>query len=46
VSAVWRLGRRRGARGNGQALVEFALVIPLFLLLMVALFDMGRAVFA
>jgi Flp pilus assembly protein TadG len=32
--------------GRGQALVEFALVIPIFLLLMVALFDMGRAVFA
>ena len=37
---------RRGARGRGQALVEFALIIPLFLLLLVAVFDMGRAVFA
>jgi hypothetical protein len=46
VSAVWRLGRRRGAQSGGQALVEFALVLPLFLLLMVALFDMGRGVFA
>jgi hypothetical protein len=35
--------RRR--RGRGQALVEFALVIPLFLLLLVGLFDLGRAVF-
>ncbi len=33
-------------RHRGQALVEFALVIPLFLLMMVALFDLGRAVFA
>lgn len=33
-------------RGRGQALVEFALVIPLFLLLLIALFDLGRAVFA
>jgi hypothetical protein len=33
-------------RSRGQALVEFALVIPIFLLLSVALFDMGRAVFA
>lgn len=33
-------------RRRGQALVEFALVIPLFLLVMVALFDLGRAVFA
>ncbi|MEO5964512.1 MAG: TadE family protein [Candidatus Limnocylindrales bacterium] len=36
-------GRRRSA---GQAMVEFALVIPIFLLLLTALFDMGRAVFA
>ena len=33
-------------RTRGQALVEFALVIPLFLLMLVALFDLGRAVFA
>ena len=33
-------------RDRGQALVEFALVIPVFLLVMVALFDLGRAVFA
>jgi Flp pilus assembly protein TadG len=38
--------RRRGSRRRGQALVEFALVIPLFLLLLVAIFDLGRAVFA
>jgi Flp pilus assembly protein TadG len=40
-----RLARRRPA-GRGQALVEFALVIPVFLLLLIALFDLGRAVFA
>ena len=33
-------------RGRGQALVEFALVLPVFLLMLVALFDLGRAVFA
>ena len=33
-------------RSRGQALVEFALVIPIFLLLLVALFDLGRAVFS
>src|SRR6186997_3699952 len=33
-------------RHRGQALVEFALVIPLFLLMLVALFDLGRAVFS
>ena len=34
---------RRSERA--QALVEFALVVPIFLLVMVGLFDMGRAVF-
>jgi Flp pilus assembly protein TadG len=32
-------------RGRGQALVEFALILPIFLLLFVGLFDVGRAVF-
>lgn len=41
-----RLGRRSRPAGRGQALVEFALIIPVFLVLMVALFDFGRAVFA
>lgn len=36
-------GSRRGA---GQALVEFSLIIPLFLLLLVGVFDLGRAVFS
>ena len=31
---------------RGQALVEFALVLPIFILLLVAIFDLGRAVFA
>jgi Flp pilus assembly protein TadG len=34
------------ARSRGQGLVEFALVFPIFLLVLVALFDLGRAVFA
>ena len=38
--------RRRSADHRGQALVEFALVIPIFLVLLVGLFDLGRAVFA
>lgn len=33
-------------RTRGQALVEFSLIIPIFLLLFVGLFDLGRAVFA
>ena len=36
--------RRRVPRG--QALVEFALVLPIVLLLMMGVFDFGRAVFA
>ncbi len=43
------VARRRRAtadRRKGQALVEFALVLPIFLLIAVALFDVGRAVFA
>jgi hypothetical protein len=40
----WRGDRHAGNRG--QALVEFALTIPIFLFLIIALFDMGRAVFA
>lgn len=35
--------RRRNRRG--QTLVEFALVLPIFLLVLLGLFDMGRAVF-
>lgn len=38
-----RFARRRS---RGQALVEFALVIPIFLVLLMAVFDLGRAVFA
>ena len=39
-------GRRHGrARTRGQALVEMAFILPLFLLIFVALFDLGRAVF-
>lgn len=35
-----------GVRERGQGLAEFALVIPIFLLLLIAAFDLGRAVFA
>ena len=45
--SLHRLLRRDGGRRQrGQGLTEFALVIPIFLLLVVALFDLGRAVFA
>ena len=33
-------------RSRGQAMVEFALVVPLFILVLVGLFDVGRAVYA
>jgi Flp pilus assembly protein TadG len=36
---------RRG-HPHGQALVEFALVLPLFILLLLGIFDFGRAVYA
>lgn len=32
--------------GRGQALVETALILPILLLIIIALFDVGRAVFA
>lgn len=37
--------RRREDHSGGQTLVEFALVIPLVLLLLLGLFDLGRAVY-
>jgi Flp pilus assembly protein TadG len=36
--------RRRG-RSRGQALVEFAIALPIFLVLMMGIFDLGRAVY-
>lgn len=36
--------RRRAERG--QALVEFALVVPIFLLLLISIFDLGHVVWA
>jgi hypothetical protein len=36
----------RRPRARGQALVEFALILPIFLMLLFGLFDMGRAVYA
>jgi Flp pilus assembly protein TadG len=40
------VGRRRGrSRTHGQALVEFALVFPLLMLLLFALIDLGRVVY-
>jgi Flp pilus assembly protein TadG len=38
--------RRASGTRRGQALVEFALVLPIFILVLVAIVDLGRAVFA
>jgi len=35
-----------GSRGRGQALVEFAIIIPLFLVLLMGILDFGRVVWA
>ena len=37
---------RRPGRTKGQSMVEFALVLPIFLLIVLGLVDLGRAVFA
>ena len=37
--------KRRRQRSRGQALVEFALVLPIFLMLLMAVFDLGRAIY-
>jgi TadE-like protein len=37
--------REKGGR-RGQTLVEFALVLPVFILLLVGIFDFGRAIYA
>ena len=42
---MFRIIRRRPA-SKGQALVEFALIFPIFVLILFGLFDVGRAVFA
>ena len=36
----------KSTESRGQALVEFALVVPLFLLLLFGILDLGRGVFA
>jgi len=48
MKAPHRMSKPRdGARSRrGQTLVEFALILPIFLLVLVGIFDMGRAVYA
>jgi hypothetical protein len=35
-----------GRGSSGQSLTEFALVVPIFLLIMIAVFDLGRVIWA
>lgn len=42
-SRRWLAGKRRG--GGGQSLVEFAIVVPVFFLLIFAVIDLGRLFF-
>lgn len=37
---------KRGRDSRGQALVEFALILPILVLVMVGIFDVGRLVYA
>jgi Flp pilus assembly protein TadG len=37
--------RNRGQRPRGQALVEFAIALPIFLVLLMGVFDLGRAIY-
>jgi hypothetical protein len=48
VNRLWAALRRLrpGERSAGQSMAEFALVLPVFVLVLVALFDLGRGVFA
>jgi Flp pilus assembly protein TadG len=45
---IARVFRRRpgGGRSRGQSLVETALILPVFLLLLMLLFDFGRVIYA
>ena len=45
MTRLFVLRRPRRAH-RGQALVEFALAIPIFVLLLMGIFDLGRAVYA
>jgi hypothetical protein len=37
---------RHGSRSRGQGLVEFALVLPIFMVILIGMVDLGRAIWA
>ncbi len=40
-----RLRRHRAASGRGQTLAEFALALPIFLFILMGIFDFGQAIY-
>jgi len=46
LSATGKSSGTHRRRSRGQGLVEFALVFPILMLLLIAVFDLGRLVFA
>jgi len=45
MSSLFRRHEQTAVR-RGQTLVEFALILPIFLLILLGLFDLGRAIYA
>ncbi len=45
-AAAWSFSKIQRGGAAGQSMVEFALTLPVLLLIMLAIFDMGRAVYA
>lgn len=45
MSALWFRRGRSGPRSRGQSLIEFALILPVIVLIVFGLFDLGRGVF-
>src|SRR6188508_1917692 len=44
--AIRRLAGRRASRSRGQAIVELALILPVFLILLASALDLGRVFYA
>jgi len=46
VNRVLLRGSNRTTRGRGQTLVEFALILPVLLVILLGVVDLGRAIYA